>query len=179
MCIRDSPRRALQQTQKAFNTAKQFASAGATAARQFAGNKITQARKFAVSGYNEVRSGVNFARDMLGRAGFKGQAISFVGPKDWDNFIALKKYLQQELTFLTVDGLKGKFKGLKDKTAKKPSFKGKKPVKKSIKKPVKSAKKLVKKPIPAPFDIDGQSPLKRKPRVSKETPIQDLSLIHI
>ena len=109
-----------------------------------------------------------------GRAGFKGQAISFVGPKDWDNFIALKKYLQQELTFLTVDGLKGKFKGLKDKTAKKPNFKGKKPVKKSVKKPVKSAKKLVKKPIPAPFDINGQSPLKRKPRVNKETPIQDI-----
>ena len=73
------PRRALQQTQKAFNTAKQFASAGATAARQFAGNKITQARKFAVSGYNEVRSGVNFARDMLGRAGFKGPKLPSFG----------------------------------------------------------------------------------------------------
>lgn len=73
------PRRALQQTQKAFNTAKQFASAGAKVAKQFAGNKITQARKFAVSGYNEVRSGVNFARDMLGRAGFKGPKLPSFG----------------------------------------------------------------------------------------------------
>jgi hypothetical protein len=76
--VRD-PRRALQQTQRAFGQAKQFASAGMATARQFAGNKINQTRKFAVSGYNEVRSGVNFARDMLGRAGFKGPKLPSLG----------------------------------------------------------------------------------------------------
>ena len=76
--VRD-PRRALQQTQRAFGQAKQFASAGMATARQFAGNKINQARKFAVSGYNEVRSGVNFARDMLGRAGFRGPKLPSFG----------------------------------------------------------------------------------------------------
>ncbi|SFD09757.1 DEAD/DEAH box helicase [Pseudoalteromonas denitrificans] len=109
-----------------------------------------------------------------GRAGFKGHAISFIGPKDWNNFLALQKYLQQEFTFLTVDGLKGKFKGIKDKTVKKPTEKIKKNVKKVFKKSTKTSNKKNKAPIPAPFDIDGQSPLKRKPRVNKETPIQDI-----
>jgi superfamily II DNA/RNA helicase len=61
-----------------------------------------------------------------GRAGNKGDAISLVGPKDWDSFKRVETYLQQDLTFSVLEGLKGKFKGLKPK---KPAFK-KRPTKK-------------------------------------------------
>lgn len=75
-----------------------------------------------------------------GRAGNKGDAISLVGPKDWDSFKRVEAYLQQDLQFSELEGLKGKFKGLK---ARKPDFRGKaKPNKKA--KP--QAKKVAKKP---------------------------------
>ncbi|MCZ8486455.1 hypothetical protein O9993_17115 [Vibrio lentus] len=45
-----------------------------------------------------------------GRAGNKGDAISLVGPKDWDSFKRVELYLQQDLTFSVLEGLKGKFK---------------------------------------------------------------------
>ena len=80
-----------------------------------------------------------------GRAGNKGDAISLVGPKDWDSFKRVEAYLQQDLSFSTLEGLKGKFKGLKPR---KPDFRGKKaapnkakaPAKKTAKKPVKRDK---------------------------------------
>ena len=50
-----------------------------------------------------------------GRAGSKGDAISFVGPKDWQSFKNIEAFLQQELSFDAIDGLKAKFKGLKPK----------------------------------------------------------------
>ena len=50
-----------------------------------------------------------------GRAGSKGDAISFVGPKDWQSFKNIEAFLQQEISFDAVDGLKAKFKGLKPK----------------------------------------------------------------
>lgn len=50
-----------------------------------------------------------------GRAGNKGDAISLVGPKDWDSFKRVETYLQQDLAFSELDGLKGKFKGIKPK----------------------------------------------------------------
>lgn len=37
-----------------------------------------------------------------GRAGFKGTAISFVGPKDWDSYVAIKNYLDEPLRFEEV-----------------------------------------------------------------------------
>ena len=57
-----------------------------------------------------------------GRAGNKGTAISLVGPKDWDSFKRVEAFLQQDLQFSELEGLKGKFKGIKPR---KPAFKKK------------------------------------------------------
>ncbi len=76
-----------------------------------------------------------------GRAGNKGDALSLVGPKDWDSLKRVETYLQQDITFSVLDGLKGKFKGLKPR---KPDFRGKA----KSQKPAKSqAKKVAKKPV--------------------------------
>jgi superfamily II DNA/RNA helicase len=76
-----------------------------------------------------------------GRAGNKGDAISLVGPTDWDSLKRVETYLQQDITFSVLDGLKGKFKGLKPR---KPDFRGKA----KAQKPAKSqAKKTAKKPV--------------------------------
>lgn len=53
-----------------------------------------------------------------GRAGNTGDAISFVGPKDWESLKRVERYLQQEMSFSVLEGLQGKFKGIKP--AKKP-----------------------------------------------------------
>lgn len=62
-----------------------------------------------------------------GRAGNKGTAISLVGPKDWVSFKRVEAFLQQDIEFSVLEGLKGKFKGLKPKPKKtfkkKPSHK--------------------------------------------------------
>lgn len=47
-----------------------------------------------------------------GRAGNKGEAMSLVGPKDWQSFKRVEAYLQQSIEFSELEGLKGKFKGL-------------------------------------------------------------------
>lgn len=73
-----------------------------------------------------------------GRAGNKGDAISLVGPKDWDSFKRVELYLQQDLTFSVLEGLKGKFKGIKPR---KPAFKKGGPAKKASKPQVKKAPK--------------------------------------
>ncbi|KXI21473.1 DEAD/DEAH box helicase [Photobacterium sanguinicancri] len=54
-----------------------------------------------------------------GRAGNKGDAISLVGPKDWRSFKNVEAYLQQDISFTTMEGLEGKFKGLKPAPKKK------------------------------------------------------------
>ncbi|MBB1269935.1 DEAD/DEAH box helicase [Shewanella sp. SR44-3] len=51
-----------------------------------------------------------------GRAGAKGDAISLVGPKDWDSFIKVQAFLRKTFEFSVIDGLKAKFSGLKAKT---------------------------------------------------------------
>ncbi|MCF7485293.1 MULTISPECIES: DEAD/DEAH box helicase [Vibrio] len=76
-----------------------------------------------------------------GRAGNKGDAISLVGPKDWDSFKRVELYLQQDLTFSVLDGLKGKFKGIKPR---KPAFAKGGPAKKKTSTQV---KKTPKKPV--------------------------------
>ncbi|NMP32534.1 DEAD/DEAH box helicase [Thalassotalea sp. M1531] len=55
-----------------------------------------------------------------GRAGNKGEAISFVGPKDWLSFKNVEGFLQQQISFDEVEGLTAKFKGLKPKKTKPP-----------------------------------------------------------
>ncbi|MDH5902394.1 RNA helicase [Vibrio lentus] len=76
-----------------------------------------------------------------GRAGNKGDAISLVGPKDWDSFKRVELYLQQDLTFSVLEGLKGKFKGIKPR---KPTFVKGGPAKKKTNT---QAKKTPKKPV--------------------------------
>ena len=76
-----------------------------------------------------------------GRAGNKGDAISLVGPKDWDSFKRVELYLQQDLNFSVLEGLKGKFKGIKPR---KPAFKKSGPAKKAGKP---QTKKTAKKPV--------------------------------
>lgn len=61
-----------------------------------------------------------------GRAGAKGVAASLIGPKDWDSFKRVERFLQQQISFLILEGLAGKFKGVKPKPkaiAKKPADK--------------------------------------------------------
>lgn len=53
-----------------------------------------------------------------GRAGSTGDAISFVGPKDWLSLKNVEGFLQQKISFDIVEGLKAKFKGLKPKKPK-------------------------------------------------------------
>jgi superfamily II DNA/RNA helicase len=61
-----------------------------------------------------------------GRAGNQGDALSLVGPKDWDSFKRVQTYLQQDIVFSELEGLVGKFKGVTPRKAqyipnKKPS----------------------------------------------------------
>jgi superfamily II DNA/RNA helicase len=50
-----------------------------------------------------------------GRAGAKGDAVSLVGPKDWDNFRKVQLFLRKNFDFSVIPGLEPKFSGLKDK----------------------------------------------------------------
>lgn len=79
-----------------------------------------------------------------GRAGNKGDAVSLVGPKDWDSFKRVEAYLKQDIKFDVLDGLEGKFKGLKVRQpvnkVKPQSSKAKPQAKKVAKKPVKRDK---------------------------------------
>ena len=121
-----------------------------------------------------------------GRAGAKGTAISLVGPKDWDAFKRVERFLQQDIAFVTIEGLEGKFKGVKPAAKKsgprgadKPAargngYKGKggpnayKPTKKPV--PVKAQKDRSDR-LPTGAGLgsnDGMAPLKRKKPVSND-----------
>ena len=76
-----------------------------------------------------------------GRAGNKGDAISFVGPKDWDSFKRVEAFLQQDIQFDELEGLTGKFKGLKPRQ---PVRKANDQSNKNVKS---QAKKVAKKPV--------------------------------
>ncbi|MBT1443153.1 DEAD/DEAH box helicase [Shewanella sp. JM162201] len=54
-----------------------------------------------------------------GRAGNKGNAVSLVGPKDWDNFLKVQLLLRKTFEFSTLEGLEAKFTGLAPKRARK------------------------------------------------------------
>jgi len=80
-----------------------------------------------------------------GRAGSKGDAISLVGPKDWQSFVNIKAFLQQDMAFSEVAGLTAKFKGIKPKAKSKTKDKAvqAKTAFKKKKAPVKVKKKIV------------------------------------
>ncbi|PKG58212.1 RNA helicase [Shewanella sp. Choline-02u-19] len=58
-----------------------------------------------------------------GRAGAKGDAVSLVGPKDWVNFTQVQTFLNKKFGFSELEGLKGKFAGLKAKPVSKSKAK--------------------------------------------------------
>ncbi len=80
-----------------------------------------------------------------GRAGNKGTAFSIVGPKDWQSFKNVEAFLEQTIEFTAIEGLEGKFKGLKPKPKKrfvpKKKTSGSKPKQTKAAKP-KQAKKV-------------------------------------
>ena len=95
-----------------------------------------------------------------GRAGSKGDAISFVGPKDWISFKNVEGFLQTSFSFEKIDGLAAKFKGLKPKkqtAANTDKVKGK-----SSKQPEKKTKKTVHKKMMFAATDAGNMPVMRK-----------------
>jgi len=100
-----------------------------------------------------------------GRAGNKGNAISLVGPKDWNSFQRVEAFLQQSITFSVLDGLKGKFKGIKEKKISKKSNV-------SLKKQTSQKAKVSKKPMKrdkafyqnVPVGDNVFVPIKKKPK---------------
>jgi superfamily II DNA/RNA helicase len=97
-----------------------------------------------------------------GRAGNKGEAVSFVGPKDWFSFVAIKSFLQQSIEFSEIEGLTAKFKGLQPAKAKNKGPKKLANKKTNQKSKLQQAPNRVK-------TMEGKEmgdiPLKRKPRV--------------
>ena len=97
-----------------------------------------------------------------GRAGAKGSAISFVGPKDMPALQRIEAFLRQATQFSVVEGLAAKFDGKMDA----PKVSGKTAVAKSAGTP--KAKSKMAKPASkakVPFfqgGDDGSAPIKRK-----------------
>lgn len=111
-----------------------------------------------------------------GRAGASGTAISLVGPRDWEAFKRVEAFLQRTVTFSVIDGLQGKFKGLRP--VRKPTGKGKPGGKKAAYVKGKGPAKAAARPSPkrpegftggGDGSADGMAPLKRKkPRPEQE-----------
>ncbi|WP_088329231.1 DEAD/DEAH box helicase [Lacimicrobium sp. SS2-24] len=78
-----------------------------------------------------------------GRAGNQGHAISLVGPKDWNSFVAIKALLEQEIEFTSLAGLEGKFKGFRKQTGKPHQSRHQQDDAKATDKPLKPRKKRV------------------------------------
>jgi len=104
-----------------------------------------------------------------GRAGELGDAISIIGPKDWDNFKKVESFVAQSIAFDKVDGINPKFKGLK--TVQKKASQPKKMIEKKKKVTPKKAKVVTKK-VEHVFheSIDvGSAPMRRKKRIDPNT----------
>ncbi|WP_413692611.1 DEAD/DEAH box helicase [Psychromonas sp. KJ10-2] len=99
-----------------------------------------------------------------GRAGELGDAISIIGPKDWDNFKKVESFVAQKISFDKVEGINPKFKGLKP--APKKVFKAKKVTAVKKKAAVKKARVTNKKQenvFHESIDV-GAAPMRRKKR---------------
>ncbi|MBZ2162331.1 DEAD/DEAH box helicase [Alteromonas stellipolaris] len=105
-----------------------------------------------------------------GRAGQKGEAASFVGPRDWKSFIALKAHLQYELECEAHEALPAKFKGIKAPTPKQDTQKNKAGKQDGAEAAV--AKKVRRVDTMAGTEI-GMAPVKRKPRKVELEPEDD------
>ncbi|ATG74301.1 DEAD/DEAH box helicase [Zobellella denitrificans] len=106
-----------------------------------------------------------------GRAGASGAAVSLVGPKDWDAFKRIERFLQQDIAFAAIEGLEGKFKGIRPRAAKadakgkakpRPAGKGK-PGHTPVNKPAKPAHSRAERfSGPGLGTDDGMAPMRRK-----------------
>jgi superfamily II DNA/RNA helicase len=101
-----------------------------------------------------------------GRAGSKGDAIAFVGPKDWLSFKNVEGLLEQSISFDKVEGLAAKFKGLKPKKAKANTSKAKVTKVEQSKSP--KVKKAPKKIFHAAEDVGDMPIIKRKKPLSSQ-----------
>ncbi len=108
-----------------------------------------------------------------GRAGSKGDAIAFVGPKDWLSFKNVEGLLEQSISFDKVKGLAAKFKGLKPKKVKAKDVSSK--VNKTAKEQVPKKKKAPKKIFHAAKDVGDMPIIKRKKTLSAQE-IEDSGL---
>lgn len=104
-----------------------------------------------------------------GRAGAKGDAISLVGPKDWDNFKKVQLFLRKTFEISVIKGLEPKFTSLKDKPKSvatkgviKANTKGKSKPKSNI---VKAAPSRDKRFITG-IDV-GDAPMRKKPKAQQ------------
>ncbi|GIU27736.1 DEAD/DEAH box helicase [Shewanella sp. MBTL60-007] len=102
-----------------------------------------------------------------GRAGAKGDAISIVGPKDWVNFTQVQTFLNKTFGFSELEGLKGKFSGLKPKAVNKrkakPAVAAKKKAAAAKKKSSAKAAANRDKRFATGIDV-GDAPMLRKPK---------------
>jgi len=108
-----------------------------------------------------------------GRAGSKGDAIAFVGPKDWLSFKNVEGLLEQTIEFDQVDSLKPKFKGLKPKKVKTNATNPK--ANKATKVQAPKKKKAPKKIFHAAKDVGDMPIIKRKKTLSAQE-IEDSNL---
>ncbi|TKB43854.1 DEAD/DEAH box helicase [Thalassotalea mangrovi] len=97
-----------------------------------------------------------------GRAGEKGDAISFIGPKDWQSYLNIQAFLQQQIEFSVINGLQANFKGLTPKATRKakPQGRSDKPVQKKAGKAKAKPKKRI---FHEAEDIGDLPVMRRKP----------------
>lgn len=106
-----------------------------------------------------------------GRAGQKGEAVSFIGPRDWKSFTELKMHLQYALMCESHSEYPATFEGYKPIKAKHNKLSANKKSTKQTDKPVVKKVKRIKTMVGK--DI-GMAPIKRKPRtVESELPEND------
>ena len=101
-----------------------------------------------------------------GRAGSKGDAIAFVGPKDWLSFKNVEGLLEQTIKFEQITGLIAKFKGLKPKKVKAKT--ASKNVSKLAKTQAVKMKKTSKKTFHDAKDVGDMPIIKRKKPLSAQ-----------
>jgi superfamily II DNA/RNA helicase len=107
-----------------------------------------------------------------GRAGNKGEAVSFVGPKDWQSFVEIKALLNQSIEFSEIAGFAAKFKGPRIVRAK-LALGEFDPSKTSEQPELKKSPKPAQKRVNTMQGVDaGHTPPKRKPRAI----IEDIEL---
>lgn len=97
-----------------------------------------------------------------GRAGASGEAISFVGPKDWLSFKNIESFLQSQFGFSVVPEFPAKFSGLKPKKVLKA--KNSQPVKQNVKKTKHNKPIKVKQPVKFMSDDAGAMPIRKRQR---------------